>query len=357
MGRHKDPDTLAVMQWLMELGEELNFVTAEEYVIKAGEFFADVVWMLGEGDDPIITFEIETSDNVRVFSNTMKWFGTPSDYVTKPWRHYMVIAKGELTSGHRAALTNLINQHNISIFEDVHNDLQKKGDLETELRSKAQDIPALLARYVESKPVGETLPRIIESIEKAFKEMPISKPEVKITVTSGSKQGEGIPFNMKFETKPGEPLIIERMREAVIENKPLTITEEEIKSLKMEGKEFLPPDMKEAKLVFTPIPNIIPLRLEVRGTELFIDGLKFRKVREDEMSMTLSTEERNLPLIFVMDVEKTTKKMKFSYHLYEEAEKIGEALHYQEVLAVLEEKKSVSFFHSETGVKLISFNS
>lgn len=167
MGRHKDPDTLAFIEWLEAKGEELGFVAKTEVYIR--NFFADLVWYLLEDQDPIISFEIETKDGPQIFSNTAKWFGQSSDKVTKPWRHFMIVYKSGLSELPKESLHNVMSLHNIRAFEDVFNNKDEKERLEKELNQLEYDLPTLLERYIKVKPLGESLPAILQSLQDALK--------------------------------------------------------------------------------------------------------------------------------------------------------------------------------------------
>lgn len=119
MGRHKDPDTLSFIDWLNKKGQSLGFFVEPEYALYKNEYFVDLVWKLKEEQEPLVTFEIETKDAAGVFSNTQKIFGPPSKMISKPWRHFMIIYKTKLSSGHRKSLFNVLNLHNISLYENV----------------------------------------------------------------------------------------------------------------------------------------------------------------------------------------------------------------------------------------------
>lgn len=133
MGRHRDQDTIAFIKLLLKKGKELGFWVSDEYELVKGQSFVDVVWKVNEAQPPLITFEIETESTDRVFKNTAKIFDSESDIVTKPWFHFMIIVKSDLSKSNRTALFRYLKLHNIKLFESIHNNRKLMREFEKEL--------------------------------------------------------------------------------------------------------------------------------------------------------------------------------------------------------------------------------
>jgi hypothetical protein len=167
MGKHKDLDALAFIDELKKLGSSQGFLTETEYdLTNSGDYYADLVWILQEGQDPLIIFQVETQDSDTVYTNINKFFGTPSEDVKKPWKHFIIIYKSRLSRGHRKSLSNYINQHNIVLFENVFNDSTEQERLKLELNDLAIDLKELISRIIDLKPIDESLVLILEAISK-----------------------------------------------------------------------------------------------------------------------------------------------------------------------------------------------
>jgi hypothetical protein len=194
MGKHKDLDTKSFIEWLTKKGETLGFVVEPEYALLKNEYFVDLVWKLRENQDPLVTFEIETKDTARVFSNTAKIFGTSSKLVTKPWRHFMVVYKSTLSKGHKDSLFQVINSHNVFLFENVLNTPEEKQKLEAKLDSLTYDLSALIEKIVSTQPLANSIPIISKGLEKGLAGGFIKDPEVTISIKSRSPQKGKIYF-------------------------------------------------------------------------------------------------------------------------------------------------------------------
>ena len=353
MGRHRDPDTLQFIDWLKKKGESLNFIAETEYEIREKEYFADLVWKIQEDQDPIFTFEIETTDSDRVFSNTSKYFGTPSDYVTKPWRHFMIIYKTKLSQGHKKSLHNVINQHNILLFEDVFNDDEEKERLENELDKLSYDLSNILKRYIRDQPLAESLPLIIKSLEEALKEWPIGQP--KLYVEFGKPSDKGIEFSIKTETPKGKPLFIDRMIEASKTMKPFTIDFPELKDFIIEGKSVIPNGTKKAKVTIIPKPRIVPLTILVPNKNIFYEGLLIRLVKSEGPIKCFSTEDRNIPIIFEFCINDDKKNGTFNLTFDTNNSSITQTIKFEEFINSMNEEKKLLVVEPKTQKTIIKF--
>ena len=362
MGRHKDPDTLSFIEWIRKKGESLGFVAEPEYALHKDEYFVDLVWKLGKEQEPLITFEIETKDNTGVFSNTAKIFDTSSRLVSKPWRHFMIIYKTELSPGHKNSLFNVIHQHNILLFENVFNDEKKKEELEKTLESLAYDITELVKTLIRAKPLGASLSSVLKGLAMGLNNGVIKDPEVSISIRSRAPLRGGIKFTTITETPSGEPIFLEKLREAQRTLKPFTIETPQLKDLIIQGKSVLPEDVVKAKLTVTPTPSYLPVRIVVPRTKVAFDNLLLRRVKTEGAIDYLSTEDRNLPFVFEFNLDREQKKGNYNLKFepshadvkqYFQFEELLKALNTQKELRIVEpkENKTVLGFYLQEGVE------
>lgn len=135
MGRHKDSETLKFIKWLKDKGDNLGYLTQEEYPIGEG-FFIDLIWKYNEKMDPLVTFEIETSNQSDVFKNTMKIFSTRQSVVIKPLQHFSIILKNSLTKYQKECLHLFLDHYNIELFENAISE-----PIQKELERKLDNLP------------------------------------------------------------------------------------------------------------------------------------------------------------------------------------------------------------------------
>lgn len=134
MGKHKDPITLKFLGLLRERGTMYNFSVEEEYPLIKGMFFADTVYMLPSHNQPIISFEVESSPTSYVLKNAIKYFATNSMEVPKPWHHFVVILNGELPASDKKSLESVTKNHNVHVFENVLVDKKEHKRFDDELK-------------------------------------------------------------------------------------------------------------------------------------------------------------------------------------------------------------------------------
>lgn len=145
MGKHRDPRTLEFISRIENQGKNLGFIASKEYPLLGNEFYADLVWKIKDLP-PLASFEVETRATGSLFKNMAKYFGTPSQEVAKPWFHFVIVLDGRLSKGSKLAMHNLVNQHNILLFENVLRDEKEKNRLDATLERvfaafKAPDAP------------------------------------------------------------------------------------------------------------------------------------------------------------------------------------------------------------------------
>lgn len=135
MGRHSDDSVLKLIEYLKIKGLTLGFIVETEYPLIPGIYYSDLVWKIHDDQPPLFSFEIETRDSPAMFKNTCKYFETPSNLIIKPWHHFIIILKGKMSKGNRLALSNIMNRHNIKLFENIDNNKEEMNRLDKELLS------------------------------------------------------------------------------------------------------------------------------------------------------------------------------------------------------------------------------
>lgn len=141
MGRYKDSDTLDFLNWLKLKGESLGYIAELEYCLSEKDCFVDVVWKIEKDQTPFVTFEVETGNCGKIFSNTSKIYGTMPDGTFRPRNHFMIIFKAKLSEIQRKALYSILSTHNVWLFEDVFSDSSNRRRLEQKLDSLRYDVP------------------------------------------------------------------------------------------------------------------------------------------------------------------------------------------------------------------------
>jgi uncharacterized protein YbgA (DUF1722 family) len=139
MGKHRNAMTLQFLGLLRERGSIYDFSVEEEYPLIKEVFNADLVYKLPSYNQPIISFEVESSPTSYAIKNAVKYFATKSIDVPKPWHHFIVILKGMLKPSDRKSLESVTEKHNVHIFENVLFDAkeQKRFDDKLQAMSKA----------------------------------------------------------------------------------------------------------------------------------------------------------------------------------------------------------------------------
>lgn len=355
MGRHKDSDTLSFIEWLREKGESLGFIAKLEYALHKNEYYVDLVWKLREDQDPLITFEIETKDGQGVFSNTAKIFGTTSKIVSKPWRHFMIIYKTELSEGHKNSLHNVIDQHNIFLFENVFGETKVRQKLEKTLESLAYDISELIKTQIRAKPLGQSLPLVLKGLTMGLDDGVIKDPEISISIKSRAPVRGGIKFTTMTETPSGEPTFLDKLREAKRTLKPFTIETPQFKDLIIEGKSVLPKDKVKAKLTVTPTPLFLPVRITVPRTKVAFDEILLRRVKTEGTMDYISTEERNLPFVFEFNLDREQKTGSFSFKFEPSHADVKQSLQFEEFIRALNTHKELRIVEPKENKLIVGF--
>lgn len=352
MGRHKDPDTLAFIEYLRKKGEQSGFVTETEYKLYKDEYFIDMVWKLQKDQGPLFTFEVETRDNSGVFSNTAKIFGTSSNIVIKPWRHFMIIYKTVLSQGHKDSLHNILSQHNIMLFQNVFNDKKQREMLDKALQDCTYDISKLIEIQISSKPLGEALPAVLKGLTMGLNSGLIKDPEISVTVKSRAPEG-GIKFSLLMETPAGQPTFLDRLKESEKTLKPFTIESPQLKEFTMEGKSVLPTKPTNAKVTITPTPPLLRARIIVPKTDVVFDEVVLRRIKTEGTTTRISTEDRNLPFVFTFDLDKEKNGGKFDFRFEPAKADVKQAFKFEEFIRALNSHKELSLVEKEKNTPLV----
>lgn len=355
MGKHKDADTLSFIEWLRRKGESLGFVTESEYPLHKNEYFVDVVWKLRKDQDPLITFELETKDGSGVFSNTAKIFGTTSTLVSKPWRHFIIIYKSKLSKGHRNSLQNIINLHNICLFENVFGKPKVKRKLEKALESLTYDISELIETQIRVKSIGQSLPPILKGLTMGLDRGLMKDPEISISIRSSAPLKGGIKFSAMTETPSGEPTFLDKLEKAKRTLKPFAIETPQLKDLIIDGKSVFPKDMAKAKLVVTPTPSFLPVRIIVVGTKVAFDNILLRRVKTKGKVDYISTEKRNLPFVFNFNLDRKQKSGSFSFRFEPLHADVKQALQFEEFIRDLNIHKELRIVEPKENKVILGF--
>ena len=348
MGQHKDKDTLDFIDYLKKKGADLGFVSETEYKLYKDEYFVDLVWKLQENQKPLFTFEIETSDNERVFSNTDKIFGTPSSTVVKPWRHFMIIYKSKLSEGHRNSLHNILDQHNILLFENVISDKTEKERLEKALTDSAFDITELVKNQLSCKPLGEALPQVMEGIKKGLEGL-IPNSEISLTFKSKDLLPEGgIPLSIKVATPKGQPTFYEKLKQSQATNQPFSIESPQLKEVLIGDKAFFSVSDK-TKLTFVPsTPILLKTQVTVPGKNIKLDGMVFRRTKIEGTKLYLSTEQRSLPFTVEFTLDKAKTAGVFGFKFDAAKADVKQALLYEEFIRALNATKELRIIDADS---------
>jgi len=229
LGRHIDPETLELLAQLKEKGASLGYETTEEYSMLGGVYVADLVWQLAKDQPPLVTFEIETKDSLRVFKNISKYFDTISADIPKPFRHFLVVVKGELSDGTRKPLQHYINQYNVSLFEDVGRDKEIRKLLFNQLDKLKVDVTDLVRRYLSSGRIDETLQGVIQGIREGMPDVLGRPKKVMLTFGQEIKRDPLRPFEFKLsmETPSGQPTLMQRLHDAAKTGETILLTKKD----------------------------------------------------------------------------------------------------------------------------------
>ena len=104
MVRFKDSDTLDFLAWLKFKGESFGFIADIAYYLGKKDYFVDVVWKFGEDQSSFVTFDVETRNCGKIFSNTSRIYETTPVVISKPRSHFMIMFKDKLSEIQRGLI-------------------------------------------------------------------------------------------------------------------------------------------------------------------------------------------------------------------------------------------------------------
>jgi len=302
MGRHTDPQTLEFLGKLREKGKSLGYAVKEEYEMLKGEYFADLVWKLAEDQPPLVAFEIETEDSIRVFRNVGKYFTTRASDMPKPFRFFLIVIRGKLSSGNRTALGLFLDYQNVSLFEDVVNNKEAENILFQQLDEMKLQIKDLVMRCLSSGQFDTTMIDLIEGIRKGMRRWPIMAKNVTLTFSSGGGRDPSRPYRIRMisKTPPGKPTIIQRIIDAVRTGQKMTISREEGVEVELPG---LGRGTSESIEVVPEKVAGIRVGLETQNYDNYIELVLTRKEVTDDSAL-LTNEEQEDPYRVELTVHK-----------------------------------------------------
>ena len=313
MGRHRDPQTLDFIRKLKEKGESLGYETEDEYEMLGGLYAADLVWKLAKEQDPLVTFEVETEDNPRVFRNIMKYFDTLSSEITKPYRHFLIVIKGELSQGTRKPLRRYIDQYNVSLFENVANDERNQKSLFDQLDELKVRVGELVARYLSSGKIDETFREIIAGIQRGMPSELFEAKNVTITVSSGDRNDPLRPHKVRITTttEQGQPTLIQKMNDALRTGEKVVLTKESGIRVELPGLGEVKPDWVEIRA-----EKILgfPMRLETLNYASSIE-LMMSRGKDTSEYLSLTNDNQDAPYRAELRYYEAKNQVGFNLHL------------------------------------------
>ena len=307
MGRHTDPETLAFIGKLKEKGESLGYRTEEEYPMFGGLYFADLIWQLAKDQAPLVTFEVETSESLRVFKNTSKYFDNYSKNVPKPFRHFMILMKGKLSEGVRHPMQRYLDYYNVSLFEDVANDQEAVKILFEELDRLKVQLGELVARYLSSGKIDETLQQLILGIREGMPKFLAEPKDVTITFGSEARPDPLRPFKFMLtaKTPSGSPTLMQRLADALKTGKPVQLTKADQVKVQIPGLHEGEVEAMEIK------PEIIKGTLAKLETPNYTDSIELVLAEESENDQfkVVSNAKQDAPWRVSFRADKTTSQV------------------------------------------------
>ncbi len=311
MGRHTDEQTLEFIKRLKDKGQALGYETVEEYSMLDGRYAGDLVWLLAKDQPPIITFEIETGDSLRVFKNTSKYFDTTAKDIPKPFRHFIIVIRGRLSEGTRIPLQRYINHYNISLFEDVAHDPEATRVLFEELDELKVQLKDLVARYLSSGNIDATLQGIITGIQRGMPPFFIKPKEVWVGFSSGKREDPSRPHvvSLSAATPEGEPTLLQRIHDAMRTGETIRLTKEDRVQMEIPGLGKIEPDYVELRS-----ENLqgFPVELLTTNSQNSIE-LILVKESETEKHLVLSNAAQGVPYKFKFTVRKQDGSLAVSF--------------------------------------------
>jgi hypothetical protein len=128
MGKHTTEISLKLFDFLIDLGNVLQYHTDTEYPMSENSFGSqaiDIAWFNEkENKFPLFIFEIESTSNNSIANNPTKIFGKDSKVFEKPLFFFHIIIDGAENSEKYADLIGLFGKHNYDIFRINNSDIE-----------------------------------------------------------------------------------------------------------------------------------------------------------------------------------------------------------------------------------------
>lgn len=190
MGRHKDPETLQFIEAVKKKAEILGFKVIDEFKVLNGLFWVDLTLTpYEEGHETYITVEIDTEENDRIYKNLDKIFDLPAKDLEKPYHHFIVIYKGQLTKGNKGLMLEKARLKNVHLFENLKSDQDELEKFYKELEDLKISISEYISRKGSINP-AETVKETILGLGKITPVLIVANKPYHIgqaTLTSGSQ--------------------------------------------------------------------------------------------------------------------------------------------------------------------------
>ena len=275
-----------------------------------GLYFADLVWELAKDQPPLVTFEVETEESLRILKNAAKYFETISKEVPKPFRHFIIVVRGRVSEGNRRLLQPYIDHYNVSLFEDIVNDTEAAKVLFEELDRLKVHLSELVARYLSSGKIDQTFQDLKLGIREGMPKF-LAEPE-NITINFGSESPPDplrpFRFQLSSKTPVGEPTLLQRMHDSLKTGEPVRITKEDKIKIRIPGHEEDDVEVMEIK------PETIKgalVRLETSNCTDFIE-LVLTTESENDQFMLVSNVTQHAPWKVAFKLHKKSSQVEYS---------------------------------------------
>jgi hypothetical protein len=228
-----------LVNWLIEKGTELGFVSTSDYVDLTEGISADVAWNI-DGRKPVVTFICLEDDSEGLLSEAIRWVGSSTE--PKVWRHY-VVCLDSLPSTLDVSLPS-----NVVVLSVEDSGFSKLGQ---DLQDLSNEVWKLLRIYSKENGSSKLQPTV-KSLSSSIRDWPLGISEKRIS----------------YEVKLSEAHHLNTFYNEIEANKK-----------------------KESGLI--PSRNVIPLDIIIG--DFTFEGALLRLVSSNDGILYFSTEHRNLP--------------------------------------------------------------
>jgi hypothetical protein len=197
-----------------------------------------------------------------------------------------------------------LDYYNVSLFEDVANDQEAVRILFEELDRLKVHLRELVARYLSSGKIDETIQQLIHGIQEGMPRFIAEPKDVTITFGSENRLDPLRPFKFKLTatTPPGSPTLMQRLTDALKTGKPVRLTKADQVKVQIPG-------MHEGEVEAMEIrPETVigtPARLETSNYTDCIE-LVLIEERDDDQFRVVSNAKQDAPWRVSFIGDKTT---------------------------------------------------